>query len=401
MTWRGAWDVSRRNRNGHCVMSSDTPAGLRDALFRVCAVTSYGAHTARTGGRLRRDNIFAALAHRGHGIDRLDIPARPGVRSAFAGGWISLTRGLRERAGQADVVLLGDVFCLPMMPVLARIGTPVVVDVVDSPYRLIGSAPQSTLHQRATVAAQRAQLLLAMQCFLPMANGVTYISREDAEIDAVRVRRLPPSSVVSNGIDPALFDVPLTPPPDGYLAWLADWTYPPNRESFAWFVRDVSPRLPDEVIGRLRLFGVGDPRPARHENSDWDRACRLVQHAGFVDSLADVYQGARAVIAPVVRGAGLSNKVLEPLAAGRPVLTTTVGSRGLSCDLAQHIRTSPTAEALAHEVVDLLRAPASIDGIDAGRAAIRFLSWAAAGTAMESALLGAMRLTTRRARSGR
>lgn len=359
--------------------------------LNIFAATSYGPHTALTGGRLRRDNLLAALIGRGHCVDRLDIPARPGARSALVGAWLALTRSVRQRVRRADVVLLGDVFCLPMVPVLARTGTPVVLDLVDSPYRLVGAAPRNTVRLRGVAIAQAAQLLPVMQGLLPMVDWVTYISAEDQEADAARVRRLPSTAVVSNGVNPTLFDLPLiAPPTDGYLAWLADWTYPPNLESFDWFGREVAPQLSDDVLARVRLFGAGDPRAALPRDKYAERVRQLVRHSGFVDPLSAVYEHARAVVAPVVRGAGVNNKVLEPLAAGRRVLTTAVGSRGLSRTIRCHLDIASDAGGLARGVMSLLQGPTDIDGAEAARAAVKSFSWEAAGADMETALLAAV-----------
>lgn len=358
--------------------------------MKIFACTSYGPHTALTGGRLRRDNVLSALAARGHDVDRLDVPGRPGVRSATSAVREAVRASFRRRARDADVVLLGDVFCLPMMPVLSRVGTPVVVDLVDSPYRLVGAAPRRTPAERLSASAQSAQLVPVMQVLLPMTSGVTYISQEDHEVDRARVPRLPAATIVPNGVHASLFEEGWTPPPvSGYLAWLADWTYPPNRESFTWFVEEVSTRLPDDVLARLRTFGAGDPWAGRPSTGSWERARRAVVHEGFVDPLSSVYAGARGVVAPVVRGAGINNKVLEPLAAGRPVATTTVGVRGLPPSITAWIRWDATADGHAQTIRRLLDSPFTATEAEAGKAAVRALSWEAAGEAMERALRAA------------
>lgn len=370
--------------------------------LRILTCTSYGPSTPLTGGRLRRDAIFAALEARGHVVDRVHATGRPGVRSAASAARIALTRDFRERARRADVVLLGDVFCLPMMPTLRRVGRPVLVDLVDSPYRLVGAAPRRTLPERTSAALQSAQLLPVMQALLPLASGVTYISEEDFEVDSARVARLPRVTIVPNGIHAGLFDLPLEAAPgDGYLAWLADWNYPPNRESFVWFVEEVAPALPDDVLGRVRLFGAGDPLArARQDDPAWVRVRSLVRHAGFVESLLDVYRGARGLIAPVVRGAGVNNKVLEPLAAGRSVVTTVIGSRGLPPAIAENLRVGTTGEEFAREVRALLENPATVDESSRARASVQQLSWEAAGKRMEEALLQARELRPGATRPG-
>jgi glycosyltransferase involved in cell wall biosynthesis len=368
--------------------SERVPAGR----LKIFACTSYGPHTALTGGRLRRDNLLDGLAKRGHEIDRLNVPGRPGISSALAAGRAALTADVRQRARAADVVLLGDVFCLPMMPVLARTGRPTVVELVDSPYRLVGAAPRRTPAERALALFESAQLIPVMQVLLPMADAVTYISAEDSEADRAKVRRLPPVSVVPNGIQSSLSERPLTTPPDdGYLAWLADWNYPPNRESYEWFVEEVAPRLSDDVLERVRTFGAGDPRSAGGGDVRWERARALMRHAGFVESLPAVYEEARGVIAPVVRGAGVNNKVLEPLAAGRAVVTTAVGTRGLPPEIRAHLRVAETGDEFVAQMRGLLDSPGTTAEAERGRDAVKLLSWDAAAEKMEDVLFDVVR----------
>lgn len=363
-------------------MTGETVDGLR-----VLVVTSYGDHTALTGGRLRRDNVVRGLRDSGHVVDRLDVPARPGPRSAARAAAISLSGDFRARVRSADAVYVGDVFCLPMLPVLRGLRVPVLVDLVDSPYRLVGSAPRSTLRERVSAVSQDLQLVPVMQWLLPMADAVTYISAEDVEADAARVSRLPRPTIVPNGIHEQLLELGMeTPPADGYLAWLADWVYPPNRESLWWFVHEVAPHLPDDALERVRLFGHGDPFGGMDEDDATQRAAATVQRGGFVDDLAEVYAGSRAVIAPVTRGAGMNNKVLEPLAAGRQLVTTPVGTRGLAEEIRAHVRVADDGPGFAEAVIETLGEPWSAPRAEEARRSVATMSWQRSATAMDAAL---------------
>lgn len=355
--------------------------------LHVLVITSYGDHTALTGGRLRRENVVRGLRESGHDVQRMTVPARPGPRSAIGAARLAATAAFRRRTRTVDVVVLGDVFCLPMMPVLRRIGVPVLVDLVDSPYRLVGSAPRVSWRDRLSVLAQQAQLVLVMQMLLPMADRVTYISEEDVRFDAGRVRRLPAASVVPNGVDTGLMDdEPSGPPEDGYIAWLADWDYPPNLESLRWFVHEVGPLLPDALLRRIRLFGNGDPWPRSTTDEPSRRAAALIERAGFVDDLADVYRHARAVVAPVTRGAGVNNKVVEPLAAGRPLLTTSVGIRGLPEAIRDVVRVADDGSTFARCLSDMVGEDWDRDRAVAGRASVAAMSWGRSAEAMDLAL---------------
>jgi glycosyltransferase involved in cell wall biosynthesis len=222
---------------------------------------------------------------------------------------------------------------------------------------------------------------------LPMADAVSYISDEDVSADAERVRRLPASYVVPNGIHPQLSASELeAPPEDGYLAWLADWIYPPNQESLRWFVREVAPLLPDDALARVRLFGHGEPWATVDADEDSARAAAVMGRGGFVEELADVYRGARAVVAPVTRGAGMNNKVLEPLAAGRDLLTTPVGVRGLSDAVRGGVRLAEDGPAFARELEEMLNAPWDRARAERARESVSAMSWERSGREMDAAV---------------
>ena len=234
---------------------------------------------------------------------------------------------------------------------------------------------------------QAAQLIPVMQVLLPMTDGVSYISEEDVRADADRVRRLPQTYVVPNGIAPQLAALELVPPPeDGYLAWLADWIYPPNQESLRWFLREVAPLLADDVLARVRLFGNGDPFATAEADPASTRAAALMGRAGFVQDLVDVYRDARAVIAPVTRGAGMNNKVLEPLAAGRDLLTTSVGVRGLSDEVRDVVRLADGGAAFAKEIQELVTEPWNVPRAELARKSVSAMSWDRSATIMNVAL---------------
>jgi glycosyltransferase involved in cell wall biosynthesis len=355
--------------------------------LRILALTSYGEHTAMTGGRLRRDNLLSSLAARGHHVARFDVPSKPGPRSAVRAVRVAAQRAFREALAESDVVLLGDVFCLPAVPLIRRSGVPIILDLVDSPYRLVGSAPRRTFAEKFSALVGAAQLLPVMQLLYPLVAAVTYISDEDVASDAARVRRGPRTHVIPNGIAASLFELELSPPPDdGYVAWLADWTYAPNRDSLRWFVEEVAPHVPDIVLERITLFGAGDPWTIHADGAALERSRSHMSFAGFVDRLADVYRGARVVAAPVTRGAGVNNKVLEPLAAGRPLVTTGVGTRGLPPSVLVNIRYATDGAGFAAELCALLSATWELESSRAARASVHSLSWGRAGSLMEDVL---------------
>lgn len=107
-----------------------------------------------------------------------------------------------------------------------------------------------------------------------------------------------------------------------FVGFLARWE---NEEGVLWFLAEVWPRIRALApAARFRIAGLG----ARSTIS------AAAEHAGaellgFVPDLDPLYERASVVVVPVRLGAGVKFKVVDALAAGVPVVTTTVGAEGI------------------------------------------------------------------------
>jgi glycosyltransferase involved in cell wall biosynthesis len=99
-----------------------------------------------------------------------------------------------------------------------------------------------------------------------------------------------------------------------------------NRDGLIWFVERCWPAIQDAVPGaRLRVAGAGmsDELRARLENN------MNVDILGFVDNLDEVYQDTSVAVIPLLSGAGVKFKTVEPIVRGIPVVATSVGAEGV------------------------------------------------------------------------
>jgi glycosyltransferase involved in cell wall biosynthesis len=94
---------------------------------------------------------------------------------------------------------------------------------------------------------------------------------------------------------------------------------------------------------------------------------------GPVDDLSQTYRAAKAVVVPLFEGTGVSIKTLEAMGAGKPVIATPCGRRGLSdCEdslICLPFEAAP-AEAAAR-IVSLCRSPADRESL--GRRALDYV----------------------------
>src|SRR5262249_21666824 len=119
-------------------------------------------------------------------------------------------------------------------------------------------------------------------------------------------------------------------PTETDMLFVGHFGHPPNVDAVRFLVHDVLPRLGRRV--RLRIVGRGvSPEVAALARPG------TVEVVGTVPDVRPHLAAAAIVVAPVRFGTGMRGKVLEALAMGRPVVTTSVGAEGLGAVSGQHL----------------------------------------------------------------
>jgi glycosyltransferase involved in cell wall biosynthesis len=127
----------------------------------------------------------------------------------------------------------------------------------------------------------------------------------------------------------------------------------PNRDALQWLADEVAPALLTARPG-ARVACAGFP----HDHEMAKRAAAAgVEVLGFVDDLGAELDRASVVIAPVRLGRGVRVKNLEALSRAAPLVTTTLGRRGLDEMTEGVIAVADDAAGLAACTADLLSDP--------------------------------------------
>jgi glycosyltransferase involved in cell wall biosynthesis len=109
-----------------------------------------------------------------------------------------------------------------------------------------------------------------------------------------------------------------------HLAFLGSFGHRPNVEAMQIFARQVMPRLRARLPGiELHVYGS--------QLSDEVRALEspAIMVRGHAATVAEVYNGARVFLAPLVSGAGIKGKVIGAMAHGCPTVLSPVAAEGI------------------------------------------------------------------------
>ena len=139
----------------------------------------------------------------------------------------------------------------------------------------------------------------------------------------------------------------------------------PSYRSLEFLFEQVFPRLPEQVLERIALDVVGRVDP---ENP---RARRILTLAapyanvalhGFVDDVVPFYQSSDLQVVASTDASGLRTRIIESFAYGLPVMSTSVGARGIAGLKAdEHFMVADDAAQFAIGLTRLLDSPGMLE----------------------------------------
>lgn len=168
---------------------------------------------------------------------------------------------------------------------------------------------------------------------------------------------------VPTGVDAERFrEVRAVPRDPAKICFLGSMDWLPNIDGMEWFLRESWPKIralhPD-----LNLVVIGRHPPASLLSA-WDGKAG-VRFTGTVDDVRPHLAGSAASVVPLRIGGGTRLKILELMAAGIPVVSTTIGAEGLPLVHGQHFLCADDPDTLAEAVNRVLRSPDEADRLSA------------------------------------
>lgn len=201
--------------------------------------------------------------------------------------------------------------------------------------------------------------------------------------------------VVPNGVDVEYFRPSGVRECADTLVHVGAMGWAPNRDGMQHFLRETWPLIKARrPQARLRLAGSGSDTLSPPEEAD------SIEGLGYVDDIRPLVDESAVYVVPLRFGGGTRLKILDAMAMGKAIVSTSIGCEGLSVRSGRDIIVADEPEVFAREVCRLLNDPDARAAIGAAarETVVERYAWPVIGEAMEQAYeyaLGTHRRTGR------
>jgi len=246
-----------------------------------------------------------------------------------------------------EVAVIEHFWCAPYFEQIAPVSRKTVLDLHNI---------ESMLHRRCA-ATEYGGAAFAHHIFagaardlearwLPRYNQVLTASREDEKL----------ARSIAPGANVAVYPnaIPFVPWPSAaereIVAFSGNLEYHPNVAAVRYFHENIWPALREKWPSLVwRLIGKNPNAVRRDVNGD-----PRIEFSGPVGSGVEELAAAKVAVVPLLAGSGTRFKLLEAWAAGRAVVSTTIGAEGLPARHGENLLIADDAATFADSVSRLL-----------------------------------------------
>ena len=160
-------------------------------------------------------------------------------------------------------------------------------------------------------------------------------------------------SVIPLGVDAQEFAPAVSPQAHSRVIFSGNMGYSPNVHAVDWFVKQCWPEIRRQVPDAHFVIAGGNPgRSVRR----LERVAG-VEVTGDVPSMAAALRQASLAVAPMLSGSGMQFKILEAMASGLPVVTTSLGRGNIQAEVGREILVADEPMEFTRAVLALLCNP--------------------------------------------
>ena len=327
----------------------------RHRLEELCATVEYfelwpkasrAHHAAALAGALCSSRPFSVIAHR-------SAPFRERVEA-------------HVRSSNIDVIHVDTIALAPFVPPDCALPTVLTHHNIESMLMARRGAVETRPAAKWFLQREAAKLRAYEAAMSPQFDTNILMSAQDEAV----LRDMAPTvrtAVVPNGVDIDYF-TPDRSAETPALIYTGGMNMFANRDAVLYFLKEIWPLIIRENRD-VRFYAVGQDPP--RELTELAAADPRIQVTGFVDDIRPFVRKAAVYVVPLRVGGGTRLKVLDAMASGKAMVSTSVGCEGIDVRGDEHLVIADTPDAFARATVALLGAPERRAAL--GEAARRFV----------------------------
>lgn len=260
-----------------------------------------------------------------------------------------LRKIIDEKADGYDLVLahlfrVSDYLSGKKVPVICEL-----TDAISMNYARAGAGTFSA--KRLIYSFERKRCLEAERKCLEGFNNCVVVSGKDRDyLTSIYPQYSSKLRVIPNGVRVEQFPYMREKVARGKIIFIGNMRTMQNEDAACFFAREVFGQIREErPDATFWIIGAEPGKAVRSLSS-----IPGVIVTGRVDDVSSYASDAAASVCPIRIGAGIQNKVLESMAMGVPVVTTTVGAEGLLAEPGRHLLVADGPGEIKARVLDIL-----------------------------------------------
>jgi glycosyltransferase involved in cell wall biosynthesis len=133
---------------------------------------------------------------------------------------------------------------------------------------------------------------------------------------------------------------------DPVVIFVGKLDYKPNLEALELLFHKIMPNVLHQIPNcKFLIVGMNPPAHLNHKS---------VLYTGYVTDVAEYIAAADIAIAPILSGSGTRLKILEYMAIGKPVISTSLGAEGIALENGKNMVLADDMNEFSNHIIQLI-----------------------------------------------